>query len=200
MLATVSKFFAKHQMARGMAIYAVIWPTSSTIQQLIANEKMDWKKNLRFFMFGSFFVAPTLYAWVKLTSSMWPKMSLKNGMTKAAVEQGSYGPMAGVCFFYFMSLMEGKDFKGCVQEVKDKFPQTYKVGVCFWPVVQTINFTFVSEKNRVPFVSVCSFCWTIFLAYMKQLEKKEENIIESPIVLSESLLDRLKSNLATKNS
>lgn len=150
-------------------------------------------------MFGTFFVAPTLYGWVKLTSAMWPTMSLRTGMTKAAVEQGSYGPMAGVCFFYFMSVMEGKDFKGCVQEVKDKFPSTFKVGVCFWPVVQTINFTFVAERNRVPFVSVCSFCWTIFLAYMKQLENAE-NQATTPVVFTESLLDRFKTNLSIRSS
>lgn len=137
-------------------------------------------------------------------------MNLKNGITKALVEQISYGPMAGVSFFTLMTLMEGKSFKEACSEVGDKFPQTYQVGVCFWPVVQTINFTFISERNRVPFVSGCSFLWTIFLAYMKQLDadKNDNNQIESNIIDTKephssfnkeiSLYDRLKSNLVTK--
>lgn len=44
----------------------------------------------------------------------------------------------------------------------------FQVGICVWPVVQTINFTLIAEHNRVPFVSICSLLWTTFLAYMKQ--------------------------------
>lgn len=48
-----------------------------------------------------------------------------------------------------------------------------QIGVCVWPVLQTINFAFVPESNRVVFVSLCSLLWTSFLAYMKQLERKQ---------------------------
>lgn len=61
MIAAVSKFFRAHPMLKGMAVYSVIWPTSCTVQQLIAKEEIDWRKNFRFFLFGTFFVAPTLY-------------------------------------------------------------------------------------------------------------------------------------------
>jgi protein Mpv17 len=101
---------------------------------------------------------------------MWPQMSLKVGITKAVVEQFSYGPMAGVSFFTIMSLLEGKSFKEARKEVCDKFPSTFQVGVCFWPFVQVINFTFIKERNRVAFVAMGSFIWTIFLAYMKQMD------------------------------
>lgn len=105
---------------------------------------------------------------------MWPHMSFKYGITKAIVEQFSYGPAAGVGFFYGMSLLELKTHKEAVTEVKEKFPDTWRVGVCVWPVVQTINFTFIKEKNRVPFVSIASLLWTTFLAYMKELDKKKQ--------------------------
>lgn len=173
MIATVSKFFRAHPMLKGMAVYAVIWPTSSTIQQVINKEKFDWRKSFRFFLFGTFFVAPTLYGWVRLTTHMWPQMNLKTGLTKAVVEQFSYGPAASVSFFTIISLLEGKDFRGACQEVSDKFPSTYRVGVCFWPFVQIINFTFIKERNRVSFVALGSFVWTIFLAYMKQLDAQK---------------------------
>ena len=51
-----------------------------------------------------------------------------------------------------------------------------QVAICVWPVLQTINFAFVHESNRVIFVSACSLIWTSFLAYMKQLKvEKTEN-------------------------
>lgn len=61
MFAKVSTFFRAHPMLKGMAMYSVIWPTSSVVQQVINKEDLDWKKSARFFMFGTFFVAPTLY-------------------------------------------------------------------------------------------------------------------------------------------
>lgn len=36
--------------------------------------------------------------------------------------------------------------------------------------MQVINFSFIKERNRVPFVAAASFLWTIFLAYMKQMD------------------------------
>jgi hypothetical protein len=50
-----------------------------------------------------------------------------------------------------------------------------------WPVIQTINFSFIAEKNRVPFVSICSLVWTTYLAYMKQLETKDVQKVPTKI-------------------
>lgn len=36
----------------------------------------------------------------------------------------------------------------------------------FWPFVQTMNFAYVPERNRVVVVAVGSFVWTTFLSYM----------------------------------
>lgn len=126
MISRVSTFFRQHPMLKGMAVYAVIWPTSSVVQQVINKEDLDWRKSLRFFMFGTFFVAPTLFGWIKLTSHMWPTMSLKTGITKAVVEQFSYGPAAGVAFFTLMTLMEGRGFDDVKSELTEKFPKTYR--------------------------------------------------------------------------
>lgn len=43
--------------------------------------------------------------------------------------------------------------------------------MCFWPVIQTVNFAYVAEKNRVVVVSVASFLWTMFLSYMHHLDQ-----------------------------
>lgn len=65
-----------------------------------------------------------------------------------------------------------KSHQEAVAEVKEKFVQTWKVAVCFWPFFQTFNFTFIPERNRVAFVSIGSLFWTVVLAYMKQLESR----------------------------
>lgn len=106
---------------------------------------------------------------------MWPQTNLKSGIVKALTEQLSYGPFASVLFFYGISIMEMKTHQEAVNEVKEKFPQTWRTAICFWPIYQTFNFTFVPERNRVAFVSLGSLFWTVFLAYMKQLESHSEH-------------------------
>lgn len=82
------------------------------------------------------------------------------------------------CFFFFMSLLEGNTLGESANEVRQKFWPTWKVGMCFWPIFQTINFAFVPERNRVPIISLGSLVWTIFLAYMKQLELEQQQLEE----------------------
>ncbi|EDW82558.1 uncharacterized protein Dwil_GK10054 [Drosophila willistoni] len=166
-LATKAKL---HPMAKGALTYAIMWPTGSLIQQTLEGRHFgnyDWQRALRFSLFGALYVAPTLYGWVRLSSAMWPQTNFRIGIIKAITEQISYGPFACVSFFMGMSLLEFKTFSEAIDEVKEKVAPTYKVGVCIWPFIQTINFALVPEHNRVVFVSICSLMWTIFLAFMK---------------------------------
>lgn len=64
--------------------------------------------------------------------------------------------------------------------MKEKFFDTYKVGVIYWPIVQTVNFAFVPARNQVIFVSFFSMVWSTFMAYIQHLEiqrmhKEEEH-------------------------
>ncbi|KAK9512907.1 hypothetical protein O3M35_001218 [Rhynocoris fuscipes] len=164
-------FSEKYPLSRGMASYAIIWPIGSLVQQHIeGREQYDFMRVARFMLYGSCYVAPTLNLWLRIARHIWPQNNLSSAMAKAIVEQVTYTPFAMVSFYFGMTLLEGKSIERAKHEVADKFIPTYKIGVCVWPVLQTINYTLIPEKNRVPFVSLCSLFWSIFLAYMKHLE------------------------------
>lgn len=103
---------AKYPLLRGMLSYSMIWPTSALIQQTIAGKNwgiyfirlskhnsiflpyyfntimadtIDWGKCLRFSVYGALFVAPTLYAWIRVSTAMWPHTSLRNGAIKVSI-------------------------------------------------------------------------------------------------------------------
>lgn len=42
------------------------------------------------------------------------------------------------------------------------------MGVLYWTTLQTLNYSFIPERNRVPMVSLFGLVWTTFLAYMQQ--------------------------------
>lgn len=151
-MSVLSRFVAftnRHPVVRGMISYATIWPTSCILQQTIAGknvENYDWIQALRFSLYGGLFTAPTLYAWVRISTMIWPKTNLKTAVTKvsivflkfrgiltemrafkAVVEQMTYGPAAMACFFFGMSLMEGKSAEEAKQQLELKFWPSYKV-------------------------------------------------------------------------
>ena len=79
------KGFRKHPVTRGMAAYLVIWPTGNIIQQTLCksrDEKYDWLKVLRFGLYGCFITAPSLYAWVRLATFMYPGNKLRICLAK----------------------------------------------------------------------------------------------------------------------
>ncbi|XP_044753339.1 mpv17-like protein isoform X4 [Coccinella septempunctata] len=180
MVVVLSRFVAftnRHPIVRGMISYATIWPVSNIIQQSLAGKQfdsLDWNQVAQFAFFGSFYVAPSLYAWVRISSVIWPQNNFKTGVIKAVVEQFTFGPFAITSFHFWMSIMDGKTFDESVDAVRQKFFPTWKVGMCYWAVLQSINFTWISEKNRVPFVSCCSLVWCCFLSYMHQLQLKQK--------------------------
>lgn len=197
-MSALSKLFRGHPMLKGMALYSVIWPTSSIIQQLISKEQIDLKRTFRYFLFGTFFAAPALHGWMRLTSHMWPKTTLKTGIAKSLTEQVSYGPAATIFFFVVMSLMERKSFKEARMEVVEKYPPVFKVSLCFWPFFQMINFSFVNEKYRFPAVAVASFGWTIFLTYMRTVDEGKKQIDQNGQKEDEEIVDQSSEESVTE--
>ncbi|KAL1491529.1 hypothetical protein ABEB36_012113 [Hypothenemus hampei] len=184
-------FAVKHPIVKGMISYGTLWPTSCLIQQTISGktiENYDWMQMVRFSLYGGLFTAPTLYAWIRLSTRLWPVTSFKTSILKALVEQVTYGPAALLCFFVGMSVLEGKSIEEAKEVVEKKFLPTWKVGVCVWPVFQTINFRYIPEHNRVPFVSACSLVWCCFLAYMNQLslQQASELRLTKPLLAKET--------------
>ncbi|BFF90039.1 mpv17-like protein [Drosophila madeirensis] len=170
----IINFTNKYKVLRGMISYGTLWPCGCLIEQTLIEKKTfrtyDWMKCLRFSLFGFFFMGPTIYVWIRLAGVMWPRTDIKSSLCKAITEQTAYDPMAISSFLFFMTLMEGNSYAQARQEVSDKFLDAYKVGVIYWPCVQTVNFAFVPARNQVVFTSFFSMCWTTFLAYVKFLQ------------------------------
>lgn len=81
--AKVSAFTRQFPVTKGMVTYAVLWPTSNICQQTIqGREKFNFAETGRFAVFGTFVVAPSLYAWVKLIGRIVPGNTLKIAVKK----------------------------------------------------------------------------------------------------------------------
>ncbi|XP_065354440.1 protein Mpv17 [Calliphora vicina] len=174
------EFSHKYKIIRGMISYGLLYPCGSLAEQTLIEKRnfktYDYKKCLKFSLFGFCFMGPTIYAWMRLASIMWPRTDIRSSMCKAITEQVAYDPMAISTFLFTMSLMEGKTVEEARREVSSKFLDAYRIGIIYWPCVQTINFAFVPVQNQVIFTSFFSMCWTTFLAYVKFLELPDVDV------------------------
>ncbi|VVC87416.1 unnamed protein product [Leptidea sinapis] len=105
-MVSLSKFSKtlKHPLFRGMASYGIIWPISSFIQQTFEGKNFkdntyDWWRCARFGLYGSCYVAPTLYSWLTVANVMWPGNSIKSALIKVGV---SVWPAVAVINFWLI--------------------------------------------------------------------------------------------------
>ena len=82
-LTRLTDFTKEYPLARGMITYSFIWPISNLCQQTIrGNKEWDFAEALRFCLYGSCFVAPTLHGWLRLAVSMWPQQNFRSTLAK----------------------------------------------------------------------------------------------------------------------
>ncbi|CAL4166807.1 unnamed protein product, partial [Meganyctiphanes norvegica] len=169
----------KYPLAKGMLTYSVLWPASNVTQQCLdpTRKKINHWETVRFAIFGPLVIAPSMYTWIKVASIMVKGNALRHAILKACLEQIFYAPVTITQFFIGMNLFEGKSWDESVQEWKVKGPSTWKTAICIWPIIQTVNFWLVPERNRVPLVAFCGFIWNIYLSYIHSRNWKE-NVIE----------------------
>lgn len=84
--ARIVKFSITYPVTRGMASYAVIWPTGCLIQQVaFGDDEFDFVRAARFGLFGAFYVAPTLNAWLTVARYLYPKNDLRSAIIKVSL-------------------------------------------------------------------------------------------------------------------
>ena len=84
MFKIIKSSFNKYPVLRGMATYSLLWPSSNFIQQCIdtSREEIDSAEILRYFTLGTFAVAPTVYAWVKIAGFLVKGTQLRHALAK----------------------------------------------------------------------------------------------------------------------
>ncbi|KAJ8413616.1 hypothetical protein AAFF_G00081230 [Aldrovandia affinis] len=87
-------------------------------------------------------------------------------LRKVLLDQTISSPIATSAFYTGVSLLEGKD--DILQDWREKFVNTYKTGLMYWPFMQLLNFALVPLYLRTTFTGCCAFAWAIFLCFSRQ--------------------------------
>ena len=93
-----------------------------------------------------------------------------NAFKKTAITQLTIFPPYLVALFSFLNVLErhGSDGKKTSNnnDIIPKVQQAFKVGCIFWPIANSINFSFISPQRRIPYLATVGGIWNGYLSYM----------------------------------
>jgi protein Mpv17 len=94
-----------------------------------------------------------------------PKLSLRNTLTKFALDQSLSAALNTLAFSLAMGAFQGLDYVGAVGKAREEFWPLMRAGWRLWPVVSMVNFTMVrSVQGRALVGSLAGMGWGIYLS------------------------------------
>ncbi|XP_072466372.1 mpv17-like protein [Notamacropus eugenii] len=147
-------------------VYGVLYSSGDVLQQLLRGCEPDLQQTRRVTIVAMGFHANFNYVWLGLLERALPGRTPRAVLGKVLCDQLLGGPIALSGFYTGMSILQGKEDK--FLDLRQKFWNTYKTGLMFWPFVQLLNFSFVPIYLRTAYLGLCGFLWASFLCYSQQ--------------------------------
>ncbi|XP_073707711.1 mpv17-like protein [Garra rufa] len=153
--------------ATNVALYGCLFAGGDFVHQCFSRkERVDWThtRNVAVVAFG--FHGNFNFFWMRFLERRFPGNALRTVLRKLLLDQTVAAPLAISAFYTGVSFMEGRD--EILQDWKDKFLNTYKAGLTYWPFMQFLNFALVPPLVRTAFTGCCGFVWATFLCFSHQ--------------------------------
>ncbi|KAG7368988.1 Mpv17 / PMP22 family protein [Nitzschia inconspicua] len=135
----------------------------------------DWHRTGRFFIMGSFWVAPITSHWyIALATKLVPGKTTVSTVTKRLVlDQLFFAPLFCPSFMGLLWLLEGLDLPTIWTKLREVTPTIIVANWFLWIPAMAVNFSRVPLKYQVLFGNVVALAWNIYLSYMSTRGSKE---------------------------
>lgn len=165
MLSTIRRF----PWVTNVTLYGCLFAGGDFVHQWFSRSDIDdinWTqtKNVAIVAFG--FHGNFNFFWMRFLERRFPGTSAGMVLRKLALDQSTAAPLATSVFYTGVSFLEGKE--DITQDWREKFLNTYRTGLMFWPFVQFLNFALVPLYIRTTFTGCCGFVWATFLCFSRQ--------------------------------
>ncbi|XP_062999112.1 mpv17-like protein [Elgaria multicarinata webbii] len=150
-----------------VALYGGLFAAGDAVQQqLRRGPGADWAQTRHVALVALAFHGNFNYVWLRALERLLPGRAPAAVLAKVLCDQLMGAPVAVLAFYTGMSLLQGKEdiFADCRQ----KFWNTYKTGLMYWPFVQLSNFSLVPVHWRTAYTGLCGFIWATFLCFSQQ--------------------------------
>ncbi|RXN32544.1 mpv17 [Labeo rohita] len=163
LLAPVRRF----PWATNVALYGCLFAGGDFVHQCFSGkERVDWTHTRNVAVVAFSFHGNFNFFWMRFLERRFPGNALRTVLRKLLLDQTVAAPLAISAFYTGVSLVEGRD--EILQDWKEKFLNTYKTGLTYWPFMQFLNFALVPPLIRTAFTGCCGFVWATFLCFSHQ--------------------------------
>ncbi|XP_066130884.1 mpv17-like protein isoform X1 [Saccopteryx bilineata] len=180
----------RHPWPTNVLLYGALFSTGDALQQRLSGGPADWQQTRCVATVTMTFHANFIYVWQRLLEHAFPGRTPRAILTKLLYDQGVGMPVVCSAFYVGMSILQGKD--DIFLDLKQKFWNTYKSGLMYWPFVQLTNFILVPLQWRTAYSGLFALLWATFICYSQQsgdgtfksaytvLRPQEANAVERP--------------------
>ncbi|CAL8310419.1 unnamed protein product [Arctogadus glacialis] len=150
-----------------VTLYGALFAGGDLAHQFIAQkEHMDWNHTRNVAIVALTFHGNFNYWWLRALERRFPGRSTGMLARKLLLDQSFASPLATSVFYTGVSFLEGKE--DVFEDWRDKFFNTWKTGLLYWPFMQFLNFLLVPLHLRTVFMGGCAFLWACFLCFSRQ--------------------------------
>lgn len=142
---------------------------SDTQQPSSSSVNYDPIRTLRWTIVGLTLHGPYFFLAFGKLDRLFSAPTFANAFKKTAITQLTIFPPYLVALFSFLNVLEsyGSDSKTSNNnDIIPKVQQAFKVGCIFWPIANSINFSFISPHRRIPYLATVGGVWNGYLSYM----------------------------------
>ncbi|XP_051754007.1 mpv17-like protein isoform X1 [Ctenopharyngodon idella] len=153
--------------ATNVTLYGCLFAGGDFVHQLFSRkEQVDWYHTRNVAVVAFSFHGNFNFFWMRFLERRFPGNALRMVLRKLLLDQTLAAPLAISAFYTGVSFMEGRD--EILKDWKEKFLNTYKTGLTYWPFMQFLNFILVPPLIRTAFTGCCGFIWATFLCFSHQ--------------------------------
>ncbi|XP_051562606.1 mpv17-like protein [Myxocyprinus asiaticus] len=153
--------------ATNVTLYGCLFAGGDFVHQCFSRkEHIDWRHTRNVAVVAFSFHGNFNFFWMRFLERRLPGNALRMVLRKLLLDQTLAAPLAISAFYTGVSVLEGRD--DVLQDWREKFLNTYKTGLLYWPFVQFLNFTFITPLIRTAFTGCCGFVWAVFLCFSQR--------------------------------
>lgn len=183
-----------------VTLYGCMFAGGDLVHQLMAKtEQMDWKHTRNVAIVAVSFQGNFNYFWLRALERRFPGKSARMLFQKLLLDQSFASPLATSVFYTGVSFLEGKE--DVFEDWREKFFNTWKTGLMYWPFMQFLNFSLMPPHLRTAFMGCCAFLWASFLCFSRQNGDGTAGVALAFLMDSKKSLGDIKdAQLAQKNN
>jgi protein Mpv17 len=124
---------------------------------------------------GIFIIGPALRYWYIFLDSAIKGTRTIDALKKVAMDQTFFAPCIIATFFGTTGLLFGKTPEEIKSKFRNQYFKTLLTNYYIWPVIQTINFTFVPLQHRAFVVNFVAIFWNTYLSWAANKQEQDQD-------------------------